>query len=134
MPATFPAPVLPLHRSLAGFRVVAYAHRAELRLVAGLEALHEAHADFFHRARTYLRDDQDAYLLVRGDEAMTWHQAHTERTPAGLQHVLPGAGMAPDQVAHVRRLAAAPLKPAAPQQACDVGLFDSDARAQLPLI
>lgn len=127
----FPAPVFPLHRSLAGFRVVAYAHRAVLQIVPGLEALHQAHEDFFHRARTYLRDCDDLYLLVRGDEASAWRQAHVERTPAGLQHVLPGAGR--DLAELARRRAAAPLKPAAPQAACDVGLF-GDTHRQADLV
>lgn len=127
----FPAPVLPLHRSIAGYRVVAYAHRQHLLVVPGLEALHQAHEEFFHGARMYLRDDQDAYLLVRGDEAMAWHQAHVERTPAGLQHVLAGAGR--DQVELARRRAAAPLKPSAPQAACDVGLF-GDTHLQTDLV
>lgn len=55
----------------------------------------------------------------------------SERTPAGDQHVIPGAGR--DQAGLARRLAAEPLKPRADQKPCDVGLF-SDVAAQTDLI
>lgn len=133
----FPAPVLPLHHSLAGFRVVAFAHRAELHLVAGLEALHQAHEEFFHGVRMYLRDDQDAYLLVRGDEAIGWHQAHTATLAELARHAdnerLLVRRRHDDLKLTLRARAAAPLKPAAAQAACDVGLF-SDDRQQLDLV
>lgn len=50
-----------------------------------------------------------------------------EATPAGAQHVLPGAGKA-SQAELARRRAAAPLKPAKAQAACDLGLFSDDAK------
>lgn len=55
----------------------------------------------------------------------------TERTGAGLQHVLPGCST--DGRGHVLRLASAPLKPAKPQQPCDLGLF-SDQAGQSDLV
>lgn len=54
-----------------------------------------------------------------------------DKTSAGPQHVLPGAGYELGELA--RRRAAAPLKPSKPQQACDVGLFGDDAR-QIDLV
>lgn len=54
-----------------------------------------------------------------------------ERTAAGAQHVIPGAGQ--DAAGLARRLAAAPLKPSAPQEPCDVGLF-GDGVKQLDLV
>lgn len=54
-----------------------------------------------------------------------------DRTAAGLQRVLPGAGH--DLAELARRRASAPLKPSKPQAACDVGLFSDDS-AQLDLV
>jgi RNA polymerase subunit RPABC4/transcription elongation factor Spt4 len=42
-------------------------------------------------------------------------------------------GTAPDPAGMAKRKAAAPLKPARPQDACDIGLFSDDA-AQLDLV
>lgn len=134
----FPAPVLPLHRSLAGVRVVAYAHRAELAIAPGLEALHSEHADFYLKARTYLRDCDDLYLLVdRAGAAIAWRQPHT----ATLVELARNADnerllirrRQDDLKLTLRARAAAPLKPAKSQAACDVGLF-SDDRNQLDLV
>ncbi len=55
-----------------------------------------------------------------------------EPTPIGVQTLVPG-------VAPIRPLdrllarAAAPLEPKKPQRACDLGLFDHNARNQLEL-
>lgn len=126
---TIPALVLPMHRSLAGFTLVAHAHRATLNILSGKDTEHAAHADFFLKARTYLRDDQDVFLLVRGDEAMAWKQ---QRVPlVQRQAVLKETH--PDIAGTLRRRAAAPLKPAAPQAPCDIGLF-SDAAQQSDLV
>jgi len=57
--------------------------------------------------------------------------AQLDKTPAGAQSVLPGAERKPAELA--RRLAAGPLKPAAEQKPCDVGLFSDDAK-QLDLL
>ena len=55
-----------------------------------------------------------------------------DSTPAGPQHVLPGAERASD--ATVARLnAAKPLRPRVPQEPCDVGMFSDDA-AQADLL
>ena len=54
--------------------------------------------------------------------ALEWGMRHTLLQP------LPA-----DQAALARRRAAAPLKPAKPQQPCDVGLF-SDVAAQTDLL
>ena len=55
-----------------------------------------------------------------------------DRTPAGPQHVLPGAEKASD-AATVRRAASKPLQARVPQQPCDIGLFSDDA-AQTDLL
>lgn len=127
---TIPAIVLPMHHAFAGCIVAAHAYRAELNIVPGREALHDAHEAFFHDARTYLRHNQDAFLLVRGDEASVWTQWRGEQ-PAPRQAALPQT--APDIAGTLRRRAAAPLKPAKPQAPCDVGLFSDDAR-QIDLV
>jgi hypothetical protein len=49
-----------------------------------------------------------------------------ETTPAGPQHVLPGAEKASDATM-ARHAAAKPLRPRVPQQPCDHGLFSDDA-------
>lgn len=126
---TIPALILPMHRSLASYVTVAHAHRAALTIVDGQQALHDAHADFFLKARTYLRDDQDGFLLVRGEEAMIWTQA---RVPLAQRQACL-AQTHPDIGGTLRRRAAAPLQPRQPQQPCDVGLF-SDAAQQLDLV
>jgi hypothetical protein len=55
----------------------------------------------------------------------------TERTPAGQQHVLPGAER--DVFQHVSAMTLAPLKPKTWQKPCDHGLF-SDQAAQSDLV
>jgi hypothetical protein len=55
-----------------------------------------------------------------------------DRTPAGPQHVLPGAEKASD-AAMVRRAASKPLQACIPQQMCDIGLF-SDGASQTDLL
>jgi hypothetical protein len=55
-----------------------------------------------------------------------------DRTPAGLQFVLPGAEKVGD-AAMARRRAAEPLRPRVPQQPCDHGLF-GDGALQTDLI
>ncbi len=56
----------------------------------------------------------------------------TDRTPAGPQHVLPGAEKASD-TAMVRRAAVKPLRASVPQRPCAVGLF-SDETLQTDLM
>lgn len=134
----FPAPVLPMHRSLAGARVVAYAHRAELLIAPGNEALHAEHEEFFYRARTYLRDCDDLYLLACHDgSAMAWRQPHTSTLAELARHAdnerLLIRRRHDDLKHHVARRAAATLKPTAPQALCDVGLF-GDTHGQLDLV
>lgn len=136
--APFPAPVLPLHRSLAGVRVVAYAHRAELMIAPGLEALHTEHADFYFQARTYLRDCDDLYLLVdRAGAAIAWRQPHTATLAELARHAdnerLLFRRRQDDLKQTLTRRAAAPLRPGVPQVACDVGLF-GDTHRQLDLV
>jgi hypothetical protein len=58
--------------------------------------------------------------------------ATTDMTPAGDQHVLPGAGKA-SAATMARHAAAKPLRPRVPQQPCDIGLF-SDEAAQADLL
>jgi hypothetical protein len=48
-----------------------------------------------------------------------------DSTPAGPQHVLPGAEKAEATMA--RLAAARPLRPRVPQHPCDIGLFSDDA-------
>ena len=55
-----------------------------------------------------------------------------DRTPAGPQHVLPGAEPESDAII-ARRAAAKPLRSRVPQQPCDIGLF-SDTAAQADLL
>lgn len=56
----------------------------------------------------------------------------TEPTEAGLQCLI--GGVAPISLAdRLRQRAAAPLEPSRPQRACDLGLFDLNARLQLDL-
>lgn len=125
---TFPALVLPMHASLKGFRVVAFARGAEIVVVDGEQAAHDAHREFFYSARTYAQFFEDLYLLVRGDEAIAWRQQRpTERTHAGAQLVVSGAERA--RLADLaKRRARAPLRPSKPQLACDVGLFGDTHR------
>jgi hypothetical protein len=57
---------------------------------------------------------------------------HYEKTPIGLQGVIPGADVIPSaEMAQKRALE--PLKPTKPQLSCDVGLF-SDEHLQLDLV
>jgi hypothetical protein len=62
------------------------------------------------------------------DAARDWIKTKVacDATPAGLQIVLPGAETVPQGVLAQRR-ADAPIKPAKPQQPCDVGLFSDEA-------
>jgi hypothetical protein len=55
-----------------------------------------------------------------------------DRTPAGPQHVLPGAEKASD-AAMARHAATKPLRARKPQEPCDRGLFSGDA-AQADLL
>jgi hypothetical protein len=55
-----------------------------------------------------------------------------DHTPAGPQHVIPGAERVGDGTLAQRR-ADAPLKPRVPQRPCDHGLFSDDA-AQADLL
>jgi hypothetical protein len=58
---------------------------------------------------------------------------HLEETVAGLQHVMPG--VAPiTQADRIKQRSGAPLTSKKPQQPCDLGLFDNEARAQLDLV
>ncbi len=66
----------------------------------------------------------------RPQKAAGAFSAAAEGTPAGDQYILPGA--ARDAAGLARNLAAAPLKPIAAQEPCDVGLF-SDAHKQREL-
>lgn len=127
-----PAPVLPLHRDFVGAIVVAWAHREELRIAADQTKLYVEHERFFFKARMYIRDSDDLYLIVCGGGATAWHQAHTERTPAGEQYVISGAERE-RRAELARRQAAAPLKPSRAQEPCNVGLFSDDA-AQTDLV
>jgi hypothetical protein len=53
----------------------------------------------------------------------------TERTHAGEQYIIPGAEH--DAGASLaRKRIAEPLRPAKPQAACNIGLFDTDTRNQ----
>ena len=57
----------------------------------------------------------------------------TEPTPEGAQMLI--GGVRPVTVRDRLALrAAAPMKPAKPQQPCDLGLFDESARNQLDLL
>jgi multidrug efflux pump subunit AcrB len=54
------------------------------------------------------------------------HSMVTDRTPAGPQHVLPGAEKASTGTM-ARRAAARPLQARVPQRSCDHGLFSDEA-------
>lgn len=134
MKQPFPAVVLPFHPSLSGYRVVAHGRGAAITMVEGQDVAFETHRAFFHGAMTYARLDQDVYLLVRGDEAMAWKQSAPgdDQTPAGRQRVLPGAG-SDNGASFARKRISEPMRPAKPQAACDIGLFDDSARSQSSL-
>lgn len=56
----------------------------------------------------------------------------TERTPAGAQYVIPGAGR--DAGASLaRKRISEPLRGSKPQAPCDHGLFDEAGRSQMTL-
>lgn len=126
----FPAIVLPMHRSLTGYRVVAHGRGASITAAPGEVRALEQHREFFSNALTYAHSHNDVYLLVRGDEAMAWNQQRPpiDITDAGAQTVLREAERKSlSDVA--RRRAAEPLRPLRQQAACDIGLF-GDAHKQ----
>ena len=73
------------------------------------------------------------YTVARGGDPLTDAAAfEVEATPIGPQSLVPG--VAPIRLADRLALrAAAPLEPKRPQRACDLGLFDLNARNQLDL-
>lgn len=61
-------------------------------------------------------------VCIEWDSGGPWYDAY----PASLEIIsLPGTG--PDAVSFAKRKAAAPLKPAKPQEPCDIGLFSDDS-------
>lgn len=122
-----PALVLPLHRSMAGYRLVAYSDAATDNVVVFDAEAGETHLVFFNGARIWRRPGRDIYLLVRGGEALAWTQLATDPGPDGKpQTVLPGCGRVPPAEL-ARRVARAPRKPRKPQAPCDIGLFSDDS-------
>lgn len=127
--SAFPAIVLPLHRSLVGWRVVAFSDAKTNSVIVVDGEEEEKHLVFFNRARIYRRRGNDQYLLVRGDEAMVWNQTAPleEPTEPGLQRVLPGAGR-DNGASMARKRITEPMRPRQPQVPCDVGLFAEPAK------
>lgn len=124
---SFPAPVLPMHRQFIGAIVVAWAHRAALRIAEGREALYAEHEAFFYSGRTYLRDCDDLYLIVNADGATCWRQPHAEPGQ-------PGSPVSCDRArdaAAVRMGTAEPLRGRKPQMPCNLGLFAEGLTADL---
>ncbi len=72
---------------------------------------------------------QTGDILAKGTPV--GHAPAIDATPAGPQHVLPGAERV-SSACIAKQMAAAPLKPNKPQAQCDLGLF-SDERNQLDL-